>query len=91
MIVTVQEARLAGEYRVWLKFSSGEVDLKDLVFKYAAAAPLRDVEQFRQFHLDSWPTLAWDCGFDVSPETLYERLAGKAPAWAEPPTFRPAA
>lgn len=88
MIVTVQEARPAGDYRVWLSFSTGEageVDLRDLVFKYAAAAPLRDVERFRQFHLDAWPTLAWDCGFDISPETLYERLTGKAPAWTESP------
>ncbi|MGD9788709.1 MAG: DUF2442 domain-containing protein [Sulfuricellaceae bacterium] len=94
MIITVQEARHVAEYRVWLRFSSGEsgeVDLKDLVFKYAAAAPLREVEKFSRFYLDSWPTLAWDCGFDVSPETLYERLTGKAPAWAEAPTFRPAA
>jgi hypothetical protein len=36
-----------------------------------------------QFHLDSWPTLAWDCGFDVSPESLYERVVGK-PALREP-------
>jgi len=52
------------EYRLWPRFGSGEVDLKDLVFKYAAAAPLREVEKFSRFYLDSWPILAWGCGFE---------------------------
>jgi hypothetical protein len=86
MIVNVQEARYLDGYRIWLKFNtgeSGEVDLHDMVFKYNAAAPLRDVEKFKQFVLDSWPTLTWDCGFDVSPETLYARVTGKSPEWLE--------
>lgn len=86
MIVNVQEARYLDGYRVWLKFNtgeSGEVDLQDMVFKYDVAAPLRDVENFRQFALDAWPTLIWECGFDVSPETLYARATGKRPEWLE--------
>lgn len=73
--VSLEEARYVGGFRVFLRFNDGkcgEVDLKDTVYKYAAASPLRDPESFSRFHLDSWPTLAWDCGFDVAPETLHQ-------------------
>ena len=66
-------------YRIFLRFNTGEcgeVDLKDLIFKYKAAEPLQDLEQFAKFYLDAWPSLAWDCGFDVAPESLYYRLTG---------------
>jgi hypothetical protein len=85
MIVNVQEARHIEGYRIWLRFNTGEigeVDLSDLIQRYAAAAPLRDMERFRVFYLDAWPTLAWECGFDVAPETLYQRATGKTPAHA---------
>lgn len=74
------EAKYLGEYRVFLRFNtgeSGEVDLEDIIFNYKVAAPLIDPEQFAKFYLDSWPTLAWHCGFDVAPESLYYRLTGK--------------
>ncbi len=74
--VYVKEAKYLGGFRVFLRFNdgkSGEVDLKDTVYNHAVAAPLRDADAFARFHLDSWPTLAWDCGFDVAPETLYEQ------------------
>lgn len=86
MIVNVQAARYLDGYRLWLKFNtgeSGEVDLEDLIFKYKVAAPLRDIEYFKAFKLDDWPTLAWDCGFDISPETLYERATGKVIEWLQ--------
>jgi len=74
--VSVKEARYLDGYRVWLRFNTGEtgeVDLTDLVFAYPTAEPLRDPAAFAAFHLDEWPTLAWDCGFDVAPESLYAR------------------
>ncbi len=74
--VYLREAKYVGGFRVFLRFNdgkSGEVDLKDTVFRYAVASPLRNPESFSRFHLDSWPTLAWDCGFDIAPETLYEK------------------
>ena len=74
--VYIEEAKYLGEFRVFLRFNdgkAGQVDLKDIVYKYAIASPLREPEAFSRFFLDSWPTLAWDCGFDVAPETLYER------------------
>ena len=82
MIVKLKEARYIGGYRVWLQFDSGEageVDLGDLVQRYRAAAPLRDEREFARCYLDEWPTLAWPCGFDIAPETLYERITGRSP------------
>ena len=78
--VTVKEARYLDGYRIWLRFNTGEdgeVDLKDLVFAYRVAEPLRDPAAFAAFRLDGWPTLAWDCGFDVAPESLYSRAMGQ--------------
>lgn len=74
--IYVKDARYLGGFRVFLTFNdgkSGEVDLEETLLKYPIAAPLRDPEVFAKFFLDSWPTLAWDCGFDIAPETLYER------------------
>lgn len=73
------EARYIKDFKIFLKFStgeSGEVDLKETIFKHKIAAPLRDLKTFSKFYLDSWPTLAWECGFDVAPETLYFLVTG---------------
>lgn len=84
MIVSVTEARHVDGYRVWLRFNTQEVgivDLGELIAGSPSASSLRDPACFARFHLDSWPTLAWPCGFDVAPETLYQMLTGKQPAW----------
>lgn len=68
-------------YRIWIKFSdelSGIVDFTDIIHNYAAARPLAEQNEFQRFYLDDWPTLAWPCGFDFSPESLYERATGKS-------------
>jgi hypothetical protein len=73
--VYLKEAKYLDGFRVFLRFNDGKagrVDLKELVHKYPVAAPLRTPEAFSRFHLDSWPTLAWDCGFDLAPETLHQ-------------------
>jgi hypothetical protein len=44
---------------------------------------LLDRDLFQNFYLDEWPTLAWPCGFDVAPETLYELATGKSPWQAD--------
>ena len=65
------------DYEIALQFNTGErgnVDLRDIVFNNDAAKPLRSPNAFSQFYLDSWPTLAWKCGFDIAPETLYAKL-----------------
>lgn len=72
----LEEAKYLRDYKVFVRFNNGragEVDLKDIVFKHDAAIPLRDTEAFSRFYFDSWPTLAWHCGFDVAPESLYEK------------------
>ena len=74
--IYLTEARYIKDFKVFLKFNDGkssEVDLKDIVYKYDIANPLRDLKSFSKFYLDSWPTLAWKCGFDIAPETLYEK------------------
>lgn len=84
MLISVKAANHIENYRLQLTFNTGEtgeVDLQDLVFKYQAALSLRDINQFKKFFLDEWSTVSWDCGFDISPETLYERATGKRLEW----------
>lgn len=78
-MIAVSQARYLDGYRVWLEFSDGStgiVDLADVIDKYPQAQPLKDLERFKAFYLDEWPTLPWPCGFDLSPESLYERATG---------------
>ena len=75
------EARYVKDFKVFLKFNtgeSGEVDLKETIFKYKIAESLHDPEAFSKFYLDSWPTIAWECGFDIAPESLYFLATGKS-------------
>ena len=66
--------------------SSGIVDFTDIIEKYPTARPLADPSEFQRFYLDEWPTLAWPCGFDFSPEGLYERATGRRAVWANTDT-----
>jgi len=78
--VYLVEAKYSKDYKVFIKFNtgeSGEVDLQKFMSKYDVAKPLLDKKIFSNFYLDSWPTLAWKCGFDISPEYLYLMLTGK--------------
>nr|VFJ56856.1 MAG: Protein of unknown function (DUF2442) [Candidatus Kentron sp. FW] len=78
--IAVLEARYVQDFRIFLRFNTGEsgqIDLRDVVQEYPIAEPLRDPVRFSQFYLDSWPTLAWDCGFDIAPESLYLRVTGR--------------
>lgn len=86
MIISIQTAVYIKDYQLHLIFDNGEsgdVDLKDFIFKYSVALPLREIENFKAFKLDEWSTVTWDCGFDVSPETLYERATGKKIHWQQ--------
>ena len=77
--ISISESKYVKDYQIFLKFNNGEtgeVDLRDLVFKYSIAEPLRNTEAFSQFYLDSWPTLALNFGFDVDPESVYFRAMG---------------
>jgi hypothetical protein len=84
-MIAIQEARYCGGFRIWLRFNngeSGETDLEDIIRRYSVAETLNTPEQFSQFFLDDWPTLAWACGFDLAPELLYERVTGCPPVWS---------
>ncbi|MBB1091970.1 DUF2442 domain-containing protein [Rhodopseudomonas palustris] len=84
-MIALQEAKYCHDFCVWLRFNTGEageVNLAEIVRRYPQAKPLQDIEQFRQFYLDDWPTLAWECGFDLSPELLYQCLTGRVPNWS---------
>ena len=83
-MIEIREAKYQEGYKIWLSFNTGEsgvADLSDLLLKYKAAAPLLDKSVFKKFYLDEWPTLAWPCGFDLAPESLYERATGKRLEW----------
>jgi hypothetical protein len=74
--VYLLKADYVKNHKILLEFNtglSGVVDLKDIIFKYKQAEPLHNENAFSKFYLDSWPTLAWDCGFDIAPETLYKK------------------
>lgn len=84
-MISVKNARYLKDHLISIEFSDGQsgvIDLRDIIDKYEAAAELRDPGKFADFFLDEWPTLAWRCGFDLSPEYLHELLTGSAPAWA---------
>lgn len=85
-MIAINTAEYQRDYQIKLTFNTGEqgiVDLADLIEKYAIANPLKNIEEFKQFYLDEWPTLAWSCGFDVAPETLYERATGNRVTWRD--------
>ena len=74
--VYLKRAEYLHDYKIFVEFNdgkSGKIDLKDIIEKHHQAEPLRNPKIFSQFFLDSWPTLAWKCGFDIAPETIYEK------------------
>ena len=74
--VYLNKAKYLGGFKFYLQFNDGlqgEVDIKSIIDKYDQAKSLKDEKVIAKFYLDSWPTLAWDCGFDIAPETLYKK------------------
>jgi hypothetical protein len=77
MFLHVKEARYSHDYTIWLRFNNGaegEVDLADELTG-EMFAPLKDLTQFRDFHLDpEIETIVWPNGADLAPEFLYENM-----------------
>jgi len=76
MIISVTKAEYIKDYFIMLNFDNGEkgiVDLKSTIFndKRKIFKPLRNVDFFKNFSLDSW-TINWENELDLSPEYLYE-------------------
>lgn len=85
-MITIASAQYENDYRIKLKFNTGEegiADLSDIVQRYSMAAPLKNLIEFQKFYLDECPTLVWSCGFDLSPEMLYERAKGNKVKWID--------
>jgi hypothetical protein len=88
MIVFLTSADYVSEYKISLRFNTGEestVDFESLIQSDPLAKPLTALAQFKDFYLDPWPTLAWRSGYDIAPETLYGMATGKSPSWVKPP------
>jgi predicted nuclease of predicted toxin-antitoxin system len=77
---------------VWLTCGNTSNDSLRILLKSTIAHALRLIDRgeslveitdagLADFYLDDWPTLAWSCGFDFSPESLYTRATGKDLPW----------
>lgn len=69
--IWVTNATYAGGYKIDVTFSDGFRKVVDLSHHHFSGifAPLRDVENFRDFHLSDW-TIEWGNGADIAPESL---------------------
>jgi hypothetical protein len=79
MVPYVEEARWAGEFVLWLRFSDGavgEVDLREEL-EGEIFEPLKDPAYFSSFRV-ALDTVTWPNGADFSPEFLYERMRVRA-------------
>jgi hypothetical protein len=81
MIYYLTDAKHVKDYRFWVRFNTGEegeLDLQETLTSAPGnlAQVFQDTpETVKDFYLDPWPTLAWKCGFDISPEHLHELFA----------------
>ena len=72
--VYLKTAKYIEDYKISIQFNtqeSGIIDLEPIIRQHKSATPLLNKTEFANFYLDQWPTLAWQCGFDISPESLY--------------------
>jgi hypothetical protein len=91
MIVFVTSANYISDYQIELSFNTGEQEIvvfSSVIQNDPLAEALTDLAVFKDFYLDPWPTLAWHCGYDIAPETLYFMATGKSPSWMRPQTMQ---
>jgi len=72
--VTVLSVRVLENYRLWLRFSTGEQKTFDFtpLLDSAGFSPLKDKALFNGVYVD-YGVPVWDDGaFDIAPEYLYE-------------------
>ena len=72
-VIKVSGVRPLANYRLWIRFNTGEVKIFDFspLLSKPAFAPLVDEEVFRQVYIDYGVTVWLDGNIDIAPETLY--------------------
>lgn len=70
----VRGVRVLPEYRLWLRFSTGEAKIFDFkpLLDLPAFTPLKDPEVFAGVYIDHGVTVWNDGEIDIGPDTLYE-------------------
>lgn len=73
--VRVSGIRPLDNYKLWVRFSTGEAKIFDFApfLEFPAFAPLKDEAVFRQVYIDCGVTVWDDGGIDIAPEVLYEK------------------
>jgi len=72
--VRVSGVRPLDNYRLWVRFNTGEAKVFDFtpLLSTPAFAPLRDEGVFKQVYIDYGATVWNDGEIDIAPERLYE-------------------
>ncbi len=72
-MLSVIDAKYLDEYRIWVKFNTGdegEVDLESDLWG-PVFEPLRNIALFKQFEVSPvFNTLVWNSSVDIAPEYL---------------------
>jgi hypothetical protein len=68
----VVEAKVAGGYRLFLRFSDGVEGIADLASLLWGPVfePIRDGAAFARFHISPVGAVEWENGADLAPEAL---------------------
>ena len=72
--IKVSGVRPLDDYKLWIRFSTGEVKIFDFSKELSSPAftPLKDKELFRSVYIDYGVTV-WNNGeIDIAPEYLYD-------------------
>ena len=91
-LIRVTEAEVIGDHRLRVTFGDGLVGDIDFTARTwrGVSEPLADPAFFAQAHVDpEIRTVAWPNGYDMAPETLYER-ASRHPVRTPSPADRAA-
>lgn len=72
--IKVSGVRPMDEYKLWLRFNTGEAKVFDFapMLKQPAFSPLADKEIFRQVYIDYGVTVWNDGDIDIAPKYLYD-------------------
>jgi hypothetical protein len=80
----VSGVRPMADYKLWVRFSNGEVRIADFepLLKTPAFAPLANMETFRAVYIDYGIPVWMDGDIDIGPDFLYENSVPQNPASA---------